>query len=58
MDLASYLALLAAHDQGGHVAVQVVEVLRQMPQRDLLAEAVNFNAMGDLEVAALGRVLR
>ena len=53
----SYLALLPAYDQRGP-AVQVVEVLRQMPQRDLLAEAINFNAMGALEVAALGRVLR
>ena len=54
----SYLALLPAYDQRGPAAVQVVEVLRQMPQRDLLAEAINFNAMGALEVAALGRVLR
>ena len=42
----------------GLVAVQVVEVLRQLPQRDLLAEAINFNAMGPHEVATLGRVLR
>ena len=42
----------------GPVAVQVVEVLRQLPQRDLLAEAISFNAMGPHEVATLGRVLR
>ena len=38
--------------------MQVVDVLRQLPNCDDLGEAVDFDCLGPEEMATLGRVLR
>ena len=38
--------------------MQVVDILRQLPNCDELSEAVDFDCLGSEEVATLGRVLR
>ena len=41
-----------------HARMQVLEVLRQMPNCDELSEAISFDGLGPDEISTLGRVLR